>query len=441
VHINNSPTGAISVNASQVPAGSVVSCDCLEPEPVCPLPPGESWCANLQTSDCIVDGPAVEQCRVRALTSTAAGGGPQILECDCLGDECGPVRITPDATGQGFIYSCPGPCPNPALPCQVFFDDGAGPTPTGQTSVHSSNVPPGVIVTCDCPPPPQEEGCCLDGACFNTFPNDCIAQGGTPQGAGNFCTGVVEACCLPDFTCVMVEALCCDDLGGTPQGGGSTCQGDSDGDGHDDLCDPPVLCELGGNPDYCLPLAFPDCVQDDPNDIRCWPRRVYGGVVGGPPPVDACECFADECGPVVIQPHPQGGFIYSCPGPCTGAPQEFCQIHLDNGFNRPRPTGQTSIWSANVPPNLAVTCDCSLRPCKDADVNCDTNVTAADIGVVVNPLNWLKSPPVCDRTDVNHHGSPTAADIGVIVNPVNWLTSSGPCACYTLTPGMGGCPL
>jgi hypothetical protein len=80
-------------------------------------------------------------------------------------------------------------------------------------------------------PATQPEACCLPitatpPLCIDVPAADCVnIYGGTPQGPGINCSGVTEACCLPDDTCVDVDPLCCDDLGGVAQGGGSSCSG------------------------------------------------------------------------------------------------------------------------------------------------------------------------------------------------------------------------
>lgn len=121
-----------------------------------------------------------------------------------------------------------------------------------------------------------EQACCLpDNTCMMADALCCLnVLGGTPQGPQSTCGGW-EACCLQDYTCVMADALCCvNELGGTPQGSGSqcdqpvaccfqdgscamldptccddagglismyssVCQGDNNGNGTDDGCEPP----------------------------------------------------------------------------------------------------------------------------------------------------------------------------------------------------------
>ncbi|MCP4593958.1 MAG: hypothetical protein GY842_24765 [bacterium] len=67
--------------------------------------------------------------------------------------------------------------------------------------------------------------------------------------------------------------------------------------------------------------------------------------------------------------------------------------------------------------------------CPDSDVNCDTNVNALDIAVVVSGLNWFK--PVNDpfqagdadaaRADVDRSGAVNALDIAPIVSGSCWF--------------------
>jgi len=82
----------------------------------------------------------------------------------------------------------------------------------------------------DCPCGIPERACCLpDGDCVEVRPDECMAHGGTPQGAGvscesRPCMAPVEACCLPGGQCVDVDAdTCTDKLNGGPQGLGTDC--------------------------------------------------------------------------------------------------------------------------------------------------------------------------------------------------------------------------
>lgn len=392
VHINGASTGALSVLASTVPVGAIVSCDCVDTPPVCPL--ASQWCANLQTSDCLLDDPIADACWPRAVTGSATGD-PNVLACDCFTDGCGPVSIDLDPTGVGYVYSCPGPCPTPGVACQIFFDDGAGPMPTGLTGIPASQVPAGVIVTCDCPGE-LEEACCLPGGnCFVMPVADCLAQQGIPQGPGSMCSGITTACCLPDGSCAMLDPLCCDDEGGTPnfgaqcggtleacclpdgtctmvdqaccqlQGGtpygpGSACLGDSDGDGHDDLCDPPgELCPLATP--LCANQQATQCVSDDPNNETCAPRYVF--ILSQQPTeimAELCDCFNSvDCGPVQVEPIGVPPFDYrlSCSGACPAGVTGPCEVFIDG-----QSSGVSVISASQIPAGSLVSCDCDDNP-------------------------------------------------------------------------------
>jgi hypothetical protein len=69
------------------------------------------------------------------------------------------------------------------------------------------------------------EACCLpDGTCTMADALCCLNElGGSPQGPGAICSQATEGCCLPDGTCADLDPLCCIDQGGTPQGPGTAC--------------------------------------------------------------------------------------------------------------------------------------------------------------------------------------------------------------------------
>lgn len=76
---------------------------------------------------------------------------------------------------------------------------------------------------------PAGGACCLpDGSCVSVDADACAALGGIHQGDGTEC-GLVEcpvpmgACCLPDATCIETSASECAALGGTYQGDASMC--------------------------------------------------------------------------------------------------------------------------------------------------------------------------------------------------------------------------
>jgi|GEM_PF-6747566 len=69
----------------------------------------------------------------------------------------------------------------------------------------------------------EEEACCLpNGTCEMADALCCVNElGGVPQGPGSVCTAR-EACCLSG-TCAMLDPLCCLNQSGVPQGTGTLC--------------------------------------------------------------------------------------------------------------------------------------------------------------------------------------------------------------------------
>ena len=106
---------------------------------------------------------------------------------------------------------------------------------------------------------PVVEACCLpDGSCIMAPSATCLGQGGVPQGPGSQCTQVT-ACCLPDGSCIMVDPLCCNDMGGTPSPiGAQACLGDQNQNGVDDACEQPQIeaCCLQDGTCIMVPTAI-----------------------------------------------------------------------------------------------------------------------------------------------------------------------------------------
>ncbi|MBT8485276.1 MAG: choice-of-anchor E domain-containing protein [Phycisphaerales bacterium] len=163
--------------------------------------------------------------------------------------------------------------------------------------------------------------CCLPGgACVpDLSTTDCDEVGGIHQGDGTQCDDVAcpnppGACCLPDASCIVVEEGRCLAAGGSFQGGGGTCVG--------------VIC-LGA-------CCFFDGTCDFETQQRC---QLFGGSFQGsgttcvpnpcPPLVGAC-CFPDDtCTEGSIAACTAAGGIYSghatsctltpCAAPTLGA--------------------------------------------------------------------------------------------------------------------------
>ena len=124
------------------------------------------------------------------------------------------------------------------------------------------------------------EACCLpDGTCLDADALCCVNELlGTPQGAGSSCS-MPMACCLPDGSCIDVDPICCDDLGGTPQGVGTQCTASQAcclSDGQCVMVDPECCDDLGGQPQgqgtTCTAVeacCFPDGSCGDLDPLCC----------------------------------------------------------------------------------------------------------------------------------------------------------------------------
>jgi hypothetical protein len=154
----------------------------------------------------------------------------------------------------------------------------------------------------------QPEACCFaDGGCVDLLADDCLAQGGTPQGEGTSCGTVscplpLEACCYADGSCTDLDANSCVASGGTPQGAGTACAST--------FCPPPTeaCCYFDGS---CSDQTAADCVANGGT-----PQGAGTGCATTfcppPPPVGAC-CLADgSCVDGIYQSDcdAQGGLFY-----------------------------------------------------------------------------------------------------------------------------------
>lgn len=238
-------------------------------DPVCPPPPFGEKCRPSQV--------------------TCAGGHCIVTDCDCLGvDEC---KLRQNGPGQ---FYCEGVClSNPALRCELV-------------TVHDAV---GTRYYCDCVNVVPEACCLPDGTCTMVPASDCQALGGVPLGIGVMCKGI-EACCYTNavgqLVCQDMDKMCCQKLyHGAPQGTGSSCQGDNNGNGIDDECEPP-----GCEPPPPGVFACPS-VQCPQQGDRCQPRCIDFDSNTGTFLVGECDCRRPgechaELGPVMPM----------CVGPC-----------------------------------------------------------------------------------------------------------------------------
>jgi len=170
-------------------------------------------------------------------------------------------------------------------------------------------------------------------------------------------------------------------------------------------------------------------------------QNTIGNTPGGAPyPIGA-----------VVQNIGNGGYVHVAVGfiDATMLVHGQWELCLDTVFATTINSGQVSapfaVTEATAGANACLTITGVQIPCLSADVNCDGNVNAGDLAVVVNNANFLKAAwpaaggAPCDRANVNGDANVNAGDLAAIVGP-NWLSSTGPCICQTVTPGVGGCP-
>ncbi len=230
-----------------------------------------------------------------------------------------PEWVSVDVRGYNFsvvgdiVHAC---CPNPQSldlafvitggpeeeigACCYFDADGVTMLCTETTQLDCTQnllgVWEGAGTTCQ-----GIEACCLpDGTCIMADALCCVNElGGVPQGPGTQCTDQ-EACCLADGTCIMADPLCCDDQGGTPQGAGTQCTQEEAccmPDGSCIMLDPLCCIDMGGTPQgpgttctQLKPCCMPDgsCMMLDP--LCCDDQG------GSPSPIGATTCLGDNDG-------------------------------------------------------------------------------------------------------------------------------------------------
>ncbi len=298
-----------------------VWCEPVEPAPrgACciPVPGATPDCLETTSGDCAIRG-GTYQGDGTTCTDGNGNGVADLCErcepvpgtlsctqvtCPIAGQTCVPVRIQVDPlTGAVTALACD--CVDE---CYVDFDFNNGVpfcvNPTcplaDQTCdlIGSDFDGDGIDEVFECECLPSATGACCDsnGNCFVTTSTDCQAQGGVYQGDGTACGGV-EACCLPDNSCIMADALCCTNVfGGVPEFG-ATCGGAPEAcclpDGTCVMADP--LCcelELGGVPEgpgtACSATPLKCCLPDGTCDFRdplCCEDA--GGVVSSSPNCD-----------------------------------------------------------------------------------------------------------------------------------------------------------
>ncbi|MCG8406503.1 MAG: dockerin type I repeat-containing protein [Phycisphaerales bacterium] len=456
IHFNGVPQGVPQVVISQVPDGTEITCDCERDPQVCPVPPNNPLCANLQNTDC-VNG--IGECLPQAvLVDFNQANIFEVLNCGCI-EGCGAVDI------QGDLLRCPNVCPIQGQLCQIHFDG----VPQGVPVVINTQVPNGTIVTCDCdddPPmicePTQDRlGCepfvcpvageeckprCVrdDGTGFFAV-EDCECRG--PEecfivhdlGIPPFCEGL----CPPGEVCVQTisfdpvtgdRIICCDCEPEEPCGpapGGQTCLPVTCPDPTEQCIAKCVVLEANGvfsvaycecdNPDDChielIAGADPICVG------QCPPNEVCELTVFTNPDGTAefcCECLPDPpfCEPTDDE---QDCKPFVCPDPndecrprciredvaagtftvidCDCRPFDECHVEYIPGVGArcegACPPGFTCLENRidNGDGTIDICCECVRKPCKcPGDINGDNLINGLDIQGFINCLLGTPTP-------------------------------------------------
>jgi hypothetical protein len=126
--------------------GQYISCDCADNPPLCPLARVKAGAAR-QTLDC--HNAAGDECwPVNVSIDTT--GNPVIEECGCTPGGCGKMAVQTFADGT-FAYRCLDTCPDPTQPCVIYQNNVA----TSSGAIHSSQIAPGDDIRCDCKDTPK----------------------------------------------------------------------------------------------------------------------------------------------------------------------------------------------------------------------------------------------------------------------------------------------
>jgi len=210
---------------------------------------------------------------------------------------------------------------------------------------------------------------------------------------GQCCWDQRTACCFRSGVCYVMSEEECMAADGTPLGVGTTCQGDLDGNGIDDACQPP--------PPYSCCLENGLCVDLAPGESQC---LVGGLLITGPcgPSVACCmtdgtcidtsEVCCRETGGT-----PQGPGTSCATFPCA-LPQEY-SCCLDDGSCVDLAPGVAFCQSGTLmlgPCGLSQACCLPDGTCRDVAEACCYNLGGAPQGPGTLCLETECPPPVCE---------------------------------------------
>lgn len=242
-----------------MPQGPGTNCATTQcPQPICRAIPGALRCSST-----ICPNPG-EECLPRCVqVEPGTNIVLDIIDCDCVSpNECH-IEIDPVTR----TYFCVGACPIQGQTC----------------TTTTTTLPDGTLqVCCECTDQGPPMSCCNPdtGECVDLAPGSTDCPPGFTLVPGP--CGELQACCLPDGTCLDTFIACCDDLGGSPQGSGTNCQNTE--------CPQPECLPIPGTP-FCSSTVCPNPGEE------CLPRcvRVDAGSTQVLEVVD-CNCVSpNDC--------------------------------------------------------------------------------------------------------------------------------------------------
>jgi len=367
-----------------------------------PCPLASDWCQNRAPLDC-TNGLAGELCWPRKVHLDTTDY-PVVDQCDCMGDECGPVDITPIGTPPAYYsFRCVNTCPNPGEVCQIHYNG----SPTGLTFVDSYNVPYGVTVTCECPsnttdPCPLFEDPAID-PCVNLQQTDCK-------------NGATNEVCRPRVAVITSSGLpvakTCDCFLQDGQCGPVTINGDLVS--CEEQCPPPLtgqcMVKVNGVSTGLTSVHYGDvpvgadltCGCDEP--ASCAPNAAQDACEG------TCPDSTQICAPQCVEYDPNTGISKVVDCNCDG--QGECHVEFGAGITPfctgDCPPGKICTQTVTTDPTTGVEticCDCVDNPdCGPADdgLSCkpttcpDPSEQCVPQVIVFDPLTLLWRITACD---------------------------------------------
>ncbi|MCP4592418.1 MAG: hypothetical protein GY842_16925 [bacterium] len=422
--IGGCPPGEIcDENLTLYPDGSYdLCCDCIDDEPVCEPNFDGSACEPTTCDD------ANDVCTPACVNFDPATGQTTVTDCDCRPDnECHVEFVAPAAGARDLEDPCTvpeGPLGTITLPpdgCEYLSADEVHeiidglPVTVPPTTIELAPIHKSFI----CDRHPGGPSVCSDPALV-----DCEQDGGDLGGQMDCFSSDLELSIqgtgdLSSFARNLTVQVGCEVHTGPRNPGDPVQTFDTDMFR--------LQGELFGDPDFCT-------------------LRVTGGSDNGLP----------SPGETTLRQLPSGSFavdsffdityqieFVGCPGSVLDgmAGTTTANIRMQTGVEAPLCRGDCPPGfechediTYNTDGTMDICCSCvdiyacpggaiPNATCPDSDVNCDGNVNALDIAVVVSGLNWFKTvgAAAAPRADVDRLGSVNALDIAPIVSGLCWF--------------------